>query len=510
MRRRSLRLAPILLAGALAATAPAGDDPPRDPYDAIVADFRERMKGASVEDGVAAVELLDPNNPRSLPELLGVLARSHWMVRGKAMESLSRVEPGPLRAEMRLHLVTHEDPWVREGMALAMATLPQAGDADALLGAMDDPEWRVRRAAARGLGEIVSRGGAGRLVDCLEQDPDLRVRAWARASLRGIVGRDRGRDPAQWRAWWDLHKDKEEWGKEGEEVRREDFAGVPLETVTVGGPPPGEGSAQRPDKPDLFVLPPFGFGHGWFRPYLDDLSDEVRITYVNLPRVAELTGKSGYGGSVAVYPVKRLSRALEELRESMGRQRIVVLAAGPVGWIAEHYAREYEDSTSALVVVNGWLDTHSYADALLRLAREGDRSEKWAAKVLLGQVESGATEDANNLVGRILLTHLLGDRRDSEAFRIWSGDIRDDGFVRAPSIRFDRHVKVHTPTLFYFPADSPLGGASEEDLRRIRDSYKKPPPVIAVMRDSRGFSHVEDPEEFLRILRGFLKLSGVL
>ena len=81
-----------------------------------------------------------------------------------------------------------------------------------------------------------------------------------------------------------------------------------------------------------------------------------------------------------------------------------------------------------------------------------------------------------------------------------------------PPLPFTRHLKIHTPTLFYFPdsEESLYGGGREEDLRRIRASFKKPPPVIAQMRDTRGLSHVEDPAEFLRVLEGFLEHAGIL
>ena len=501
-----------ILAGVAGSASAADDESGEDAYGRILQDVRRRLKGATVERAVAAVKLLDPANPRSLPDLIRILSTGHWFVRGTAIDALATVPAGPLRAEMRLHLITHDDLWVREGIAYAMATGPVPGDGEALIAAMDDESWRVRRTATRALGEIVSRDGVERLVQTAEEETDLRVLVWARASLRAISGTNMGRAKGAWLAWWKRHKDRPEWGRQGDEVTREEFAGVPLETVTLDTPPDGTGSSgtDRAARPDLFVLAPFGYSHDYFRPYLDEASAFVRITYVTLPTIQEISGTSGYGRSIPVYPVDKLARALDSLRKSKGKERVIVMAAGPVAWIAERYAMRYKKSIAGLVLVNGWLDRQSYGAAITRLLHEGTASERWAAGLLLGEFESDHSPDEGRRLRRIFLTHGLVDRRDSEAWRLWKTATRDHGFVTVPPIDFTRHVKIETPTLFTFPGDSPLGGGSDADLRRIRASFRKPPPITAVMRDARGMTHFEDPAEFLRVLKGFLDYAGLL
>jgi pimeloyl-ACP methyl ester carboxylesterase len=117
-----------------------------------------------------------------------------------------------------------------------------------------------------------------------------------------------------------------------------------------------------------------------------------------------------------------------------------------------------------------------------------------------------------HLLRRIFLTASIEEPRDSEAFRMWRDAARDHGFATVPDLAFDRHVKVEIPTCFYFPDPDlqPLSGGTDDDLARIRQSFRKPNPITAVMRDGRGFSHVEEPEKFLRILKGFLESAGVL
>ncbi|MCG3133576.1 MAG: hypothetical protein HMLKMBBP_00769 [Planctomycetes bacterium] len=510
-------LARAAAAAVCAAMLLAGAVPPRparaesDPYERILEEYRRKLKTDDPDRAVSGVKLLDPENPRSMPEYLDLLARWHWRVRGAAIEALASVKAPALRAEMRLHLVTHAEAWVREGMAFAMTLGPVPGDGEALAAAMDDADWRVRRTSARGLGEIVSRDGVERLVRALAVEKDLRVIAWVRSSLRGIVREDFGRDPAPWREWFEKNRDRPEWRKQGEEIVRGQFAGIPLERVTTDRPSRSEEERKaREARPELLVLSPFGWSHGWFRPYLDEASEFVRITYVTLPTVQEVTGSSGYGQSIPVYPVTKLAKALDEVRKAGKRDKVLLLAPGAVGWAAERYALDFPDRIAGLVIVDGWLDAQSYAAALTRLSREGSVSERRAAGTLLASGRRDR-EEAHDLRSAFL-TSSLTDTRDSEAFRLWRDAARDHGFAVVPPLVFDRQTRIETPTLFTFPdpALQPFSGGAPEEFRRIRESFRNPPPVLAVMRDTRGLAHVEDPAEFLRVLRGFFDFAGIL
>jgi len=116
--RLAVSVLPLVLPLVSVARAAPPDD---DPYGDVIDEFRRRVRRGSVERASAAIGTLDAQNPRSLPELVDVLSSGHWFVRGTAIDALAGIPAGPLRSELRLHLLTHEDPWVREGVAYAMA-----------------------------------------------------------------------------------------------------------------------------------------------------------------------------------------------------------------------------------------------------------------------------------------------------------------------------------------------------------------------------------------------------
>src|SRR5690606_19213602 len=125
--------------------------------------------------------------------------------------------------------------------------------------------------------------------------------------------------------------------------------------------------------------------HDVYRPWLDELSRYGRVTYVKLPRIQELTGSSGYGEAVPPYPVGRLVRALEELREELGKRRVVLVGEGATGWIVQAYGVRYPKRTAGMIVLNGYVDVASYAAALGRLAVSPTPAERWVAATLTHQ-----------------------------------------------------------------------------------------------------------------------------
>jgi pimeloyl-ACP methyl ester carboxylesterase len=494
-----LLLLPALLVAPVATPAEEGEKPD---FESVAAEFRQRLAAASIDRRAGAAKLLDPGDPRALGLLALMLEDEHWAVRGAAARALGSIDHEALRAKMRLDLLADERPKVREGIAFALGLTPIEGDAAALVGALADEHWPVRRAAARSLGEIASREAIEALIERLDPGEHARVRTWAAWSLRTLTGQTHlGQSRGGWRRWWRAHRDDpalKPLRGDAEVVTRK-LGGIKLETVTI----------TREDRPevDLLVLGRYGYRDEYLRPYLDELAWRVRLTYVRLPSLQELTGVSGYDGDGPIprYPVSKLVRAFDGLRKELGKDRVAILSHGATGWIALRFAQRYPKRTHALILVNSWLDALGYSAAMSNMLLHGSREERFVAETLMNRNRVPRSPAAYRAISRILLTSSFTDPADLDAAAIWWSSYEPQGFSVVPDMRFGGRMKLETPTLFFFSQNHPLSG----HLSRVRIRRHLPNSVIATMRRSRGHPYVEEPEEFLRIFDGFWAHHGV-
>lgn len=481
-----------LLFALLLLIPPAGSD----------ADFQRKWKSAAVEDKASAFRHLDAARAEALPLLYEGFRYPHWLVRGAAAEAAATIPEGSLRSQVRLDLLTHEEAPVRGGLAYAMALAALPGDGEALAGALEDRNPAVRRDGARGLRRLPSRGALKALVAALGRETDPRVRVFLLDTLRGLSGADEGPEPKAWAAWWERRmNDPDTVPPPDTAPEKREFAGVDLEILSV----PSRAASDGSRRPALFVLAPFGWTHGYFRPWLDPLREMFEVSYIRLPSVRELTGASGYGDRIPAYPVERLAKAFEALRKDRKVEKVVLLAEGPATWIAQTYALRYPDRTAGLLLMNGWLDAESYGMALERLATAGSGDEKAVARNLLGLDPSSRDEREDRWMARTALTHRLMDRSDLLGHLLWTRTLDPQGFASVPPLRLDRHSRIEVPALFVFPGGSPLSGQYEG--QRVRDAFPK--GLVATLDDTRGLPWVDRPDELFRVVKGFVDRHGL-
>jgi len=475
---------------------------PLVPADGTDAEFQRKWKSAAPEDKASAFRHLDAARAEALPLLYDGFRFPHWLVRGAAAEAAATIPEGSLRSQCRLDLLTHEDAMVRGGLAYAFALAPVPGDGEALAGALEDRNQAVRRDAARGLRRLPSRGALKALVAALSRETDLRVKVFLLDTLRALTGADEGMDPRAWATWWERRKnDPDAQPPPDVAPEKREFAGVGLEVLSV----PSRASADGSRRPALFVLAPFGWTHGYFRPWLDPLREWFEVSYIRLPPVRELTGVSGYGNSIPAYPVERLAKAFEALRKDRKVEKVLLLGEGPATWIAETYALRYPERTAGLFLLNGWLDADSYGAALQRMAAAGSEDEKAVARSLLGLDPSARDEREDRWMARTALHHRLMDRGDLLGHLLWTKTLDSQGFASVPPLRLDRHARIEAPALFVFPGGSPLSGHPEG--QRVREAFPK--GLVATLDDTRGLPWVDRPDELFRVVKGFVDRYGL-
>jgi hypothetical protein len=280
-----------------------------------------------------------------------------WDARWAAVHGIAAVRAQEDVFRTRAALLRDPRPRVREAIAWACSLEPDLGNATILaLALKQDADAAVRRGAARALLRHADRRSVAALVEALGKETDARTRLQIVETLRALTPAPCLLDAAEWSEWWRKNEHDPRFAPADEPAKEGEYEGVKLETRTVAPVPTKKKGDLPPKPPHILVLPAFGFTTASFGPYLLPLRDRAFITWVRLPGVQELTGRSGYGDDLPEYPVDRLVGALDAFRASLGIERFLVLANGASGWIALRYAVRHRDRCSGLVLIDTALD----------------------------------------------------------------------------------------------------------------------------------------------------------
>jgi len=429
-----------------------------------------------------------------------------WEARWAAVRGLAALKDPDEVFRARAALLRDERPRSREAVAWAMLIDADLGNATVLaLALKQDKVAAVRRAAARALARFPDRRAVSALVEALARETDRRTALQIVETLRTLTPAPCLLDASEWQEWWTKNEGDPRFAPADEAAKEGEYEGVKLETRTVAPIPTKKGAAP-PKPPHILVLPAFGFTTAAFGPYLLPLRDRAAITWVRLPGVQELTGRSGYGDDLPEYPVDRLVRALEAFRVSLGIDRFLIFANGASGWIALRYAVAHPDRTSGLILVDTHLDKQGYADALRRGAARGDPSEQLVAKTLLRQTSARFDEGTLNQLHAIGLAHGFWDPADLEIAWLFHRARDPQGFATVPEIAWSRHRKVDVPALFVTSASSAFSGHA--DAERIQRIF--PRSMVAPIRETKAMPYVEENAKFHEVVAAFLQRFGLV
>jgi len=452
--------------------------------------------GALLSLGLAPVAAAD-----SLESLLDQADGGHWQKRWAAVERLSRLGAADDETVFRLRglLLRDSRPRVREALAWACRLEPTLGQST-LLGIVlkKDRNAAVRRAAAGALRHYRDRRAIAALIEALGRETDPRTRLCIAESLRGLAPAPCLLDADAWRAWWAEHDADPEFRPADAEPQRGEYEGIVLETRTVAAVP-RKGGRRRPP-PHVLVLPQFGWSTAAFGPYLLPLREHATITWVRLPSVRALTGRSGYGSDIPTYPVARLVRALERFRAARKVERFVILAHGASGWIAMRYAITYSDRCAGLILIDTALDREGYSRILQYAAARGTEAERFVAKTLTHQNNVPFNEATLHRIHALGLARGFHDPADLEIAWLFRHAREPQGFATVPEIKWRRHKEVSIPALFFYSAATAFSGHRDAD--RIQRHFTR--SIVAPVSQARGMPFVEENRKFHDVIRAFL------
>ncbi len=440
-----------------------------------------------------------------LAPLLQQADEDDWNTRWFAARRLAKVtgeDVFKLRGLMR----THKSANIRSAIAWACWFNPDLGSA-LILGIVlkRDRDPAVRRACARALVHHRDRRAVAALVRALQTETDRRTKLHIVQTLHALTTAPCLLDAGAWTAWWNKHKGDPRFRPADEPPSKAEYEGIVLETRTVAALP-SKGKKNKNRRPHFLVLPQFGWKPEAFGPYLLPLREHAAISWVQLPTVQRLTGRSGFHDDIPAYPVARLVRSLDRFREKLGVERFVILADGASGWIAMRYALFRPKRVAALILIDTALDKQAYATSLQRAAARGNRAERFAANTLMGRNSaklSPATLDKLHRggVGRGAL-----EASDLEVAWLFHKGREPQGFASVPDISWSRHRTLDVPSLFMYSAASAFSGHREAG--RIGRHF--PRSLVAPIAEAAGMPYMEHNQKFTEVVTAFLRRYALI
>jgi len=152
--------------------------------------------------------LTDAELKKPLATLTKMLGNKDWDTRIRAARILGRSGAAPAVAAFQNAIAKENDPLVLSELIRVRIKRGGAGLFELLKVRLDDPNWPVRVAVIRALGEVKKKESVDLLVARMAKEPG-RLRDDIVAALYRLTGKRMDPDPEPWRRWWD--KAREAW-----------------------------------------------------------------------------------------------------------------------------------------------------------------------------------------------------------------------------------------------------------------------------------------------------------
>jgi proline iminopeptidase len=271
-----------------------------------------------------------------------------------------------------------------------------------------------------------------------------------------------------------------------------------------------EGSGQA------LVLIPAGPGvpHSYFHPHFSPLSKAYRVIYYD----AFGTGKSDRAGTGQTYTFARDVENVEGLRKALGLGKIDVLGHSYGGMVAQAYALRYPESVQKLILADSsWGGEMSQAhrdNALYELRNQYPETYERVMSIHEKGFRTCSKQyrDADDSPPGFLLFYdnsafqtliKTGEPPDPEVLCAIYGD--DGDFVPGPEMaKLDFHTQLKSLKM---PILILSGRFDRGMLPRYAVQFKTyaPQAQFIMFEKSGHFPFIEEPEEFVRVVKEFLQ-----
>jgi len=238
-----------------------------------------------------------------------------------------------------------------------------------------------------------------------------------------------------------------------------------------------------------------GLDHAYFRPFMDELGDVAELTYYD----HRGNGRSMAEENWADVDFATFAADADELRKSLGYDKVIVYGHSYGGFIAQEYATRYQDNLSGLILSNTSPNVMDYAPVMPEWATEEamaafgelfagpfETDEQWgdawstAVQLYMKNMDTEIADDIHsrtqyraaawNHAGPLLGSYQMKERLADIAVPTLVLGGRFD-FITPPQAQEDIHAELpdSTITIFEDSAHFPFIAENEVYLDTIRD-----------------------------------------
>lgn len=494
-------------------------------------DWKKRFKRnmASQDSSVRyeALRQLDPNDASQMKSILKILKNGNtkvtdWHIRSGVVESLAKATDDKA-IETMLKEMERGNPLVQEAMTTAIGLKKDPRYLEALQKTLLRGSAASRRAAIRSLAYLEEKEIIDIIIDRfgeVKRTEDFREWVLLKHTLEEVTGKYLGSFPADWKNWWEAHKEKfsfdEDW--EGEEERKRD-----LEKAEEEGRKAKEVKSHtrnvdltikiRGFGAPVLVIPQGGWDMEYFQPYMQSIEDICKLHYLKLPPITEFKNLKRGSGGIPFYPVDQLVDAFEEVRKQFKYKKFAILGHGITTTVAQRYLSKYPGSVSHMILVGAYSGSDAYGKILRNMEIEGqkrgDLELEHSSQSLQLIDENGnhkyepKDSDEKEAIGRKRYSLDFWNPHDRAVHDIYHKYVKGKGSGNSIFPEFDtfKEKRLPVPTLILNGKTSLWTSVS--DAKKIAKHY--PNSMSVIFEKSTMMPFVEETAKFRSAVGSFFK-----
>ncbi|UCG87186.1 MAG: alpha/beta fold hydrolase [Gemmatimonadota bacterium] len=250
--------------------------------------------------------------------------------------------------------------------------------------------------------------------------------------------------------------------------------------------------------------------HGYLLPHLQPLAQSYQLTFFD----QRLSGRSAPQVDSASVRIATFVEDIEQLRLSLGLERIHLMGHSWGGLLAMHYAIKYPQSLRSLILLNSMSASSAIWQEEERVLARQITAADSIERETIRETDAYARRDPEAIARLLRLSFRLQFRDTSRVNDLrlyvpadYAERSRQFGYMMVDLADFDLHdqlTAVTVPTLTLYGSHEPAAQLSGPLLHQ-----QLPNSELVILDEAGHFPFIEQPEAFFDAVSGFLdRASG--